>query len=376
MDFRPSERDRYILRKGDLLVCEGGEVGRTAIWYGDLDECFYQKAIHRVRPRFDSETPKFFLFLMYALAKRGIFTAGGNPNTIDHLTSIQLRHYRMPFPSPDEQRYIAAFLDRDTANIDRLIERNERLIKLLKEKRTALITRAVTCGFDFQNDGLETKSHVFPVVPKTWSFWKIRRLIRIVKRPIVLRPDDNYQEIGIRSWGKGVFHKDPVKGALLGNKRVFRIEPGDLVLNIVFAWEGAVAVVSQREVGMIASHRFPTFRTTDRVDLDYLLMVLQSSQGRRLMEINSPSADGRNKTLGISQFLDEEIPLPNLKRQREIVMEFRDEERRIAALSVRIREAIGLLKEFRTALISAAVTGKIDIRAASTDVATGTGGMP
>ena len=83
MDFPPPERDRYRLRPGDLLVCEGGEVGRTAKWAGALEECFYQKALHRVRPRFESETPRFFYFLMYALAKRGVLNAGGNPNTID-----------------------------------------------------------------------------------------------------------------------------------------------------------------------------------------------------------------------------------------------------------------------------------------------------
>ena len=205
-----------------------------------------------------------------------------------------------PLPPEFEQRTIATFLDRETARIDGSVERKERLIELLQEKRTALITRAVTRGLD-PLTGTRTKgSNVFPVVPKDWILWKIRRLIRRVRRPIVVRPDTEYREIGIRSWGKGIFHKDPVRGALLGEKSVFRIEPGDFVLNIVFAWEGAVAVVSRHEKGMIASHRFPTFRPFDYVDLDYLLMVLQSDQGRRLMEVNSPGAAGRIKTLRMS----------------------------------------------------------------------------
>ena len=104
---------------------------------------------------------------------------------------------------------------------------------------------------------------------------------------------------------------------------VFRIEPGDFVLNIVFAWEGAVAVVSEDEARMIASHRFPTFRPSLDVDLDYLLMVCQSEQGRRLLEVNSPSRGLRNKTLRIGSFLDEEIPLPPLDGQRAIVAAFR-----------------------------------------------------
>ena len=225
---------------------------------------------------------------------------------------------RSPFPLPpaSEQQSIAEFLDRETANIDRLVARKERLIELLQEKRTALIGWAVTRGLDPTTETRATGSHLFTSVPRGWTLWKIRHLIRQVRRPLVLMRDASYQEIGIRSWGKGVFHKEPVIGARLGEKNVFEIEPGDLVLNIVFAWEGAVAVVTKREAGMIASHRFPTFRASDRVDLNYLLMVLKSDQGRALMEVNSPGAAGRNKTLRIGQFLDEEIPLPSLNSQQ------------------------------------------------------------
>ena len=152
MDFPPSVRNRYLLRPEDLLVCEGGEVGRTAIWGGELDECFYQKAIHRVRPWFDSEIPRFFYFLMYGLAKRGVVTAGGNPNTINHLTAVQLRHYRLPFPATGEQRAIAAFLDRETAKIDALISKVRHAIHHLKEFRTALISAAVTGKIDVRED--------------------------------------------------------------------------------------------------------------------------------------------------------------------------------------------------------------------------------
>ncbi len=152
MDFPPTERNRYLLRSGDLLVCEGGEVGRTAIWGSELDECFYQKAIHRVRPWSDSEIPRFFYFMMYGLAKRGVFTAGGNPNTIAHLTAVQLRHYRVPFPSTGEQRAIAAFLDCETAKIDALIAKVRQAIDHLKEFRAALISAAVTGKIDVREE--------------------------------------------------------------------------------------------------------------------------------------------------------------------------------------------------------------------------------
>jgi len=148
MDFEPIERQRYSLRPGDLLVCEGGEVGRTAIWRGDLEECFYQKAIHRVRPASSRDEPRFFYYMMYSAAKRGAFVAGGNPNTIDHLTAIQLRHYRFPFPPRIEQEQIAKVLDMESTKIDDLVRAIEDGIDRLKEFRSALISAAVTGKID------------------------------------------------------------------------------------------------------------------------------------------------------------------------------------------------------------------------------------
>jgi type I restriction enzyme S subunit len=112
---------------------------------------------------------------------------------------------------------------------------------------------------------------------------------------------------------------------------------------------------------MIASHRFPTFRHSE-VDLDYLLMLLQSEQGRALMGINSPGAAGRNRTIRLNQFLDEEVPLPPLQEQQKIVSAFRTEEAHLETLQARIRDAVVRLKELRIYLIASAVTGKIDVR--------------
>ena len=152
MDFAPEERDRYRLSTGDLLVCEGGEVGRAAIWEGSIKECFYQKAIHRVRPRSMRDIARFFYYIMYALAMRGVFVAGSNPNTINHLTAVQLSHYRFPFPPSDEQSAIAAFLDRETAKIDALVAKIHKAVDRLKELRTALISAAVTGKIDVRDE--------------------------------------------------------------------------------------------------------------------------------------------------------------------------------------------------------------------------------
>jgi type I restriction enzyme S subunit len=152
MDFAPWERDRYRLCSGDLLVCEGGEVGRTAVWQNQLDECFYQKAIHRLRPRSEQDVPRFFFYLMYSYAKQGVFVSSGNPNTIDHLTAVKLSQFRFPFPPLDEQLAIAAHLDQETARIDASIAKIREAIDRLRELRTTLISSAVTGKIDVRED--------------------------------------------------------------------------------------------------------------------------------------------------------------------------------------------------------------------------------
>ncbi|MEX2284170.1 MAG: restriction endonuclease subunit S [Gemmatimonadota bacterium] len=274
----------------------------------------------------------------------------------------ELGTFEVAFPTIGEQRSIARYLDRETARIDGLIAENQKLIDLIVERRLCAISDAVNNGLNGTVHLKPTTSPFFTRIPKNWELRKLRRIITQVKRPVEVEPETDYHEIGIRSWGKGIFHKDLLKGSQLEEKNVFRIKPGDLVLNIVFAWEGAVAVAGISEEGMIASHRFPTFVHSPEVNLDYLLLVLQSGPGRSIMAINSPGAAGRNKTIRLKQFLNEEIPVPSLEEQHRVVDAVREQEDRLRALDMAVRTAIEDLNEKRIALISAAVTGQIDVR--------------
>lgn len=169
-----------------------------------------------------------------------------------------------------------------------------------------------------------------------WPRVALGEVLVHVARPVTVGPSETYREIGIRSHGKGIFHKEPVVGMTLGEKSVFALEPGDFVLNIVFAWEGAVALVSEAERGMIGSHRFPAFRARDaRLDLGYLHLYLRSKSGLALLDRVSPGGAGRNRTLSRTAFLAEQIPLPPLTEQRRIVA-------RVADLCAKVDEAAGL----------------------------------
>jgi type I restriction enzyme S subunit len=119
MDFEEREREDFRLRVGNVLVCEGGEVGRAAVWHGELDECYFQKALHRLRPDPARCLPEFLQFQFSVLAKSGQLAEYTSHATISHLTGVKLAGLRIPLPSLDEQRRIVDLLDR-AAGIRRL----------------------------------------------------------------------------------------------------------------------------------------------------------------------------------------------------------------------------------------------------------------
>ena len=157
------------------------------------------------------------------------------------------------------------------------------------------------------------------ILPADWDMYILGDCLCRVERPVEINPNELYTQIGIRSHGKGIFYKEPVTGAALGNKSVFWIEPDCFIVNSVFAWEQAIGKTTQSEVGMIGSHRFPMYRpVNDRVDVDYLISYFLTKRGTDILEAASPGGAGRNKTLGQERFLKSKIILPPIEEQRKI----------------------------------------------------------
>jgi len=153
MDFDEDARSKFRLVPGDLLVNEGGSYpGRSAIWIGRLEECYYQKALHRMRAhRPEDDSTRYLYYLMSWAANQGVFVAGGNETTIEHLPAEKLRRYRFAFPPIAEQLAIADFLEAELGKFDTLTAEAQRAIDLLQERRTALISAAVTGQIDVRD---------------------------------------------------------------------------------------------------------------------------------------------------------------------------------------------------------------------------------
>ena len=159
----------------------------------------------------------------------------------------------------------------------------------------------------------------FPEFKDIWNNHKIEDMFDRVGTPVDLDDTLTYREIGIRSHGKGIFHKDETTASEIGNKRVFWVEPDCFVVNIVFAWERAVAKTTEAENGMIASHRFPMYKPKkDVVDLDYITEYFITKRGQNVLILASPGGAGRNKTLGQKEFAKSVVKLPSLPEQQKI----------------------------------------------------------
>ena len=147
----------------------------------------------------------------------------------------------------------------------------------------------------------------------------MREIAPLVRRPIEVETTSLYPELGIRSFGKGTFHKPALSGFELGGKRIFRIEPGDLLFSNVFAWEGAVAVAEPKDTGRYGSHRFISCVTKEgEITARFLCFYFLTNEGLELIRAGSPGGAGRNRTLGLDALSNIRVSVPSYELQTRI----------------------------------------------------------
>lgn len=188
----------------------------------------------------------------------------------------------------------------------------------------------------------------FPEFKGEWKIKKFGELTERISNPVKVELEKMYQQIGIRSHGKGIFHKEFVDGKTLGNKRVFWVKEDVLIVNIVFAWEQAVAKTTKNEIGMIASHRFPMYLPIKtQSDLNYLLYFFLTKRGKSLLELASPGGAGRNKTLGQKEFENLKFLIPEVAEQNKIALFLTAIENKLNAL----KQKKNLLEQYKKGIM-------------------------
>ena len=356
-------------REGDVLVAKITpcfENGKGAI----ADELeggvgFGTTELHVLRAGSGLAT-RFLFFLTLSedfrsLGAAEMYGAGGQKRVPERF----IRELRHPIPPLDEQRAIAAFLDRETARIDQLIAKKQRLIELLAEKRIALVRHAVTKGLCPDAQMRNTGADWLESVPKHWEVLRLRRVGEVGQgcsfphaiqgqedgevpwfkvndmnrtgNEISMSDADNYvsrslaSDIGATIFPVGTVIFPRVGAALLTNKRRILACP---------------AIVDDNVYGFIPKGVLPKFAY-------FLLLVVDMA---RLCSA------GLVPTVTFSVIKDLYIPLPPEAEQQKIVARLESAIEESSQLVAKVDRAIGLAREYRSALISATVTGKIDVR--------------
>lgn len=365
-------RARRLVRDGDVIVSTVRTYLRAIAPIAHPEQnLVVSTGFAVVRPRLDIDSG----FLAYALrapyfVDRVVAYSSGV--SYPAINEAELATFPVVLPPLPEQRAIANFLDRETTRIDALIAKKERLIELLHEKRAALITRAVTKGLDpnalVKNSGMEWLGQI----PAHWKLTTIKRSSNWVQTgstPPTSVPeyydDGDIPWYGPSSFGLDLLLREPARRIATQALRdqVIRIFPaGSTLVVTIGATIGKVGYIDQEAssnqqitaINFDETMTFPKFGAYYMKQLESVLRGISPSTTLPILDQHE---------IGRLPFL-----VPPLHEQRAIT-DFLDQETlKIDSLMKKVREGIDRLKEYRTALISAAVTGKIDVRGQALEV--------
>ena len=302
-------------------------------------------------------------------AARPELESWGQGSTFKELSRSKLEALPLVDPPPDEQRAIAEFLDRETGKIDALVAKKERLIELLQEKRTALITHAVTKGLD---PTAPTKPSGIDWLGDIPAHWEVKPLKRCIDPGTsisygIVQPGPHVED-GVpfvqttNISGTGDFALDRLQRTTFEIESAYprsRIKPGDILLGIR-ASIGAAHIVPDHLDGANLSRGVARIVPGSMLRSKFLVHYLWSQAVFEFWGLGSQGTTFSDVPIGTVRELP--VPIPPLSEQATVVEKLELQLDGIDRLLDRIRDAVARLHEFRTALISAAVTGKIDVR--------------
>jgi type I restriction enzyme, S subunit len=330
MDFSAEEFERFEVVAGDLLVCEGGEVGRAAIWRGQVPAVCYQKALHRVRPR-AGIAPELLLYLFMRLSQTNAFEPFVTGSTIKHLPQEDLRELPFPLPPLNEQRRIVAAIEEQFSRLDAADES----LRLAKRRLAALRRAAVA-----------------QVLHGSWPESDLGELaLRITKgttptshgRPFT---SDGVLYVKAESLVNGrvdhtrCAHVDAETDAMLSRSR---LEEHDVLVTIAGTL-GRVAVVMAHDLPANTNQAVSVVRLKDTELTPWVMTWLQGPRAQGLLVTGGRGVGLQN--LNLRQVGAIPVPLPPLEEQGRIVAEV---EQRVTVIDG-MRDAIKQAKRRSAAL--------------------------
>ena len=361
------------IRRGDVLVSRANTrelVGSVAVAERDYERLMLCDKLYRLRVDEQRCDAAFLASSLSTPAARGVIeaTASGASSSMLNIGQAAITGMFIAVPPLKEQQALVAFVQNEAAKIDALAEEQRRLIELLKEKRQAVISQAVTKGLNPSAPMKDSGVKWLGEVPAHWGMTKLKHLVaESVAGPYgASLTKDMYTSSGYRVYGQQQVIPDDftvgdyyISEAKFDEMRRYSVYKGDVLVSVM-GTIGKVAVVPGDVEPGIINPRLVRYRCSECIRPRYLQRVLlsQKHQEHLLFEAKGTTMDGLNmSTLGKVP-----VPVPPLAEQAQIVEWLSSIQDETDALVVEAEKAAALLLERRAALISAAVTGKIDVR--------------
>ncbi|MDI9590927.1 MAG: restriction endonuclease subunit S [Acidobacteriota bacterium] len=326
----------YLLSEGDLLFARtGASVGKTYLYRPFDGKVFFAGFLIRAKIGNDAD-PEFVFQSTLTDRYRKYVTITSQRSGQPGVNAQEYSDFELPLPSQPEQKQIGSLLH----GLDNLITLHQRKYDQLAVLKKALLDKM------FPRDGAFVPEIRFVGFTDPWEQRKLGDITDRYKE-LVPTPRDGYTRMGVRSHAKGTFLAEVEPGQQIEERELSKVRANNLVVNIVFAWEHAVAITSEDDAKALVSHRFPQFSFHDDMEPGFFRYATLDEDFRRHLWLASPSGAGRNKTLNIGTMLEYEFTLPSRKEQAEISKLFD----RLDNLITLHQRKLGLLKNLKVALL-------------------------
>lgn len=347
MWFSLREKRDLRLRPGDLVVNEGGDVGRCAVWNGELPECFFQNAINRVRPWLNSSA-RFLFYWLYNLKHAGFIDAVVSRTTIGHLTAEKLEAIPWPAIPANDQERIAAYLDASCAALDAAVAAKRRQLDTLDALRKTVIHQAVTKGL---NPSVRMKRTDVEWIPEAPEHWRVVRVKDVMEFFNTIRVPLSAADRGVMTektydyyGASGVI--DKVENYLFDGTYILIAEDGANLLNrtkpLAFLATGKFWVNNHAHILKPRWGGDDTFFVNLLESQDFSLFVTGAAQPKLTME-------------NLGRF---KLAVPRVDEQREIASFVCKKDAELRGLAAGIESQIAVLTAYRKSLIHECVTGQ------------------
>ncbi len=299
---------------GKVVVTLQGSIGRVAITQ-------YDSFVDRTLLIFDEyqlQTNEYFW--AYTIQQKFEIEKQKAPGgTIKTITKEALSDFEVYLPEYEEQKKVGNFFKQ----LNDTIALHQRKLDLLKEQKKGYLQKM------FPKNGAKVPELRFKGFTGDWEERKLGELVEQIIREVP-KPNKPYYRMSVRSHAKGTFKQFVDNPENVAMDKLFVVKKDDLVVNITFAWEHAIAVVNEENDGLLVSHRFPTYRADGKSDIEFLHHVVSKENFRRKLEFISPGGAGRNRVLNKKDFLKLKIFVPKIEEQQKIGSFFKQLDNTIA----------------------------------------------